>query len=43
MANVSPDVALAITRQKTRYCRYADTKQWDKFEKAIALPDARYE
>ncbi|KFH43814.1 hypothetical protein ACRE_054030 [Hapsidospora chrysogenum ATCC 11550] len=42
MAHVSPEIALAITRQKARYGRYADTKQWDKFERDIALSDARY-
>lgn len=39
MAHVSPEVAQAITRRKARYARYADTKQWDKFE-AIFLPTA---
>lgn len=42
MAHVSPEVALAITRQKARYGRYADTKQWDKFEMEIGLPGACY-
>lgn len=42
MAHVTPEVALAITRQKGRYARYADTKRWDKFAEEIALPDARY-
>ncbi|RSL95729.1 hypothetical protein CEP52_011903 [Fusarium oligoseptatum] len=42
MAHVTPEVALAITRQKARYGRYADTKQWDKFAQDIALPDARF-
>lgn len=42
MAHVTPEVAQAISRQKARYGRYADTKQWDKWEKEIALPDARY-
>ncbi|KAH8665560.1 hypothetical protein BGZ61DRAFT_461878 [Ilyonectria robusta] len=42
MAHVSPEVAQAISRQKSRYGRYADTKQWDKFEHEIALPDAHY-
>lgn len=41
MAHVSPEVAVAITRQKTRYCRYADTKQWYKLASDVALPDAR--
>jgi hypothetical protein len=40
MAHVSPEIALAISRQKARYGRYADTKQWDKFGHDIALPDA---
>ncbi|KAH7320598.1 hypothetical protein B0I35DRAFT_197926 [Stachybotrys elegans] len=39
MSHVSPEVALAITRQKARYARYADTKQWDKWAD-LALPDA---
>ncbi|KAL3293791.1 bile acid 7-alpha [Colletotrichum asianum] len=42
MAHVSPEVALAISRQKARYARYADTKQWDKFDKEIGLPTAQY-
>lgn len=41
MAQVSPEVAVAITRRKARYARYADTKQWDKFE-ALNLPTAAY-
>lgn len=41
MAHVTPEVALAITRQKLRYARYADTKQWDLFEK-IGVPDGRF-
>lgn len=41
MAHVSPEVAGAITRQKARYARYADTKQWDKLE-ALNLPTAAY-
>lgn len=41
MAHVPPEVAQAITRQKARYARFADTKQWDKFE-ALALPNAPY-
>ena len=41
MAHVSPEVAEAITRQKARYGRYADTKQWDLFAK-LGLPNARY-
>ena len=41
MAHVSPEVAIAITRQKARYCRYADTKQWDKLASDVTLPNAR--
>lgn len=41
MANVSPEVAEAITRQKARYGRYADTKQWHLFA-ALGVPNARY-
>lgn len=41
MAHVSPEVAIAINRQKARYCRYADTKQWDKLASDVTLPDAR--
>lgn len=39
MAPVSPEVALAITNQKARYARLADTKQWDTMAKTIFLPD----
>ncbi|KAJ3539854.1 hypothetical protein NM208_g5319 [Fusarium decemcellulare] len=42
MTHVPPEVAQAITRQKARYARYSDLKQWDKFAQEIALPDARY-
>ncbi|CAI6085857.1 unnamed protein product [Clonostachys chloroleuca] len=42
MAPPSPEVALAISSQKALYGIYADTKQWDKWANAIALPDARY-
>ncbi|KAH7128884.1 hypothetical protein EDB81DRAFT_808457 [Dactylonectria macrodidyma] len=42
MAQVSPEVAHAISCKKARYCRYADTKQLDKFEPDIALPDAQW-
>jgi hypothetical protein len=42
MAHVSPEVFQAISRQKARYARYADTKQWDKWEKEIFFPDARF-
>lgn len=41
MPHVPPEVALAITRQKARYGRGADTKNWPLFE-SVALPDARY-
>ena len=41
MAHVSPEVAIAITRQKARYCRYGDTKQWDRLAREVMLPDAR--
>lgn len=39
MALVSHETAQALTRRKARYARYADTKQWDKFE-SIFLPNA---
>lgn len=42
MAHVSPEVANAITRQKTRYARYADTKQWDKWEHEVFHPTAKF-
>ncbi|KAF4456845.1 bile acid 7-alpha [Fusarium albosuccineum] len=42
MTHVPPEVGQAITRQKARYARYSDLKQWDKFAQEIALPDARY-
>ncbi|KAI5457069.1 hypothetical protein BGZ63DRAFT_395344 [Mariannaea sp. PMI_226] len=42
MAPPAPEVAQAITCLKARYCRYADTKQLEKFEQEIALPDARF-
>ncbi|KAI1637013.1 hypothetical protein F4809DRAFT_650161 [Biscogniauxia mediterranea] len=43
MAAVTPETAVAINRKKARYARYADTKQWDKFEEEVALPDAQYD
>ncbi|KAI1501954.1 hypothetical protein F5X99DRAFT_380966 [Biscogniauxia marginata] len=43
MATVTPEVAVALNRKKARYARYADTKQWDKFEDEVALPDAQYD
>ncbi|KAI5457073.1 hypothetical protein BGZ63DRAFT_395349 [Mariannaea sp. PMI_226] len=42
MSQVTPEVAQAITQKMTRYTRYVDTKQWDKFEKEVALPNARF-
>lgn len=41
MSHVTPEVAMAITRQKARYARYADTKQWGLFEK-IGHPNGRF-
>ncbi|KAI1339738.1 hypothetical protein F5Y15DRAFT_381957 [Xylariaceae sp. FL0016] len=38
----SVEAAVAITTQKARYARYADTKQWDKFAAEVALPDCIY-
>lgn len=35
---VSPEVALAIHQTKAKYCRFADTKQWDAFEQ-ITVPN----
>lgn len=43
MSLVSPEVALAINRKKLRYARYADTKQWDLFEKEVARPETQYD
>ncbi|KAI0601316.1 hypothetical protein F4775DRAFT_541434 [Biscogniauxia sp. FL1348] len=43
MAAVTPETAVAINRKKARYARYADTKQWDKFEAEVALPEAQYD
>ncbi|KAI1849066.1 hypothetical protein JX265_011271 [Neoarthrinium moseri] len=37
-----PDVIAAITRKKARYGRYADTKQWHKYEGDVSLPSTRY-
>ncbi len=37
--SVSLEVARIISRKKSQYGRYIDTKQWDKFHQ-IALPDA---
>ena len=36
---VSFQVAETISRKKSQYGRYIDTKQWDKFDQ-VALPDA---
>ncbi|KIW70765.1 hypothetical protein PV04_03006 [Phialophora macrospora] len=38
---VKPEVAEAIRRRKGQYCRYLDTKQWDKFE-TLGLPDSTF-
>lgn len=43
MDHVSLEVAQAITRKKLRYARYADTKQWDLFEKEVSVPDTQYD
>ena len=42
MGGVTPEVALAIQTQKQRYARYADTKQWKKFEEEVLLPDGKF-
>lgn len=41
MAPVSPEVALAISTQKARYARLADTKQWDEMAATVFLPDVK--
>ncbi|KAI0151778.1 hypothetical protein GGR57DRAFT_172813 [Xylariaceae sp. FL1272] len=38
---VSAEIAAAITSKKAKYGRYADLKQWDKFEAEVALPDCK--
>ena len=43
MASVPPTVALAITRKKLRYARYADTKKWDLFEEEVSIPETQYD
>ncbi|KAH6960329.1 hypothetical protein DER45DRAFT_156374 [Fusarium avenaceum] len=37
--SVSPEAAAIIQRKKAKYCRYADTQQWHRFDE-IMLPDA---
>ncbi|KAL1865494.1 hypothetical protein Daus18300_007139 [Diaporthe australafricana] len=39
--SLSPEVAEIIRRKKTQYCRFADTRQFQLFEK-IALPSATF-
>ncbi|KAI8627687.1 hypothetical protein F5Y19DRAFT_440801 [Xylariaceae sp. FL1651] len=39
--SVPPEVVAAITSKKAKYGRYADLKQWDKFEAEVALPDCK--
>lgn len=41
MASITPEVALAISNQKARYARLADTKQWDTMATAVFLPNVR--
>ncbi|KAI1269241.1 hypothetical protein F5Y18DRAFT_374007 [Xylariaceae sp. FL1019] len=36
---VPTEAVAAITSKKAKYGRYADLKQWDKFEVEVALPD----
>jgi hypothetical protein len=38
---VKPEVAETIRGKKAQYCRYIDTKQWDKFE-TLGLPDSTF-
>lgn len=38
---VDPAVAVAISKRKSQYGRFADTKQWSRFHE-FALPDAHY-
>jgi hypothetical protein len=38
---VSPEAYAIISQKKAKYCRLADTQQWDKFD-SIMLPNATY-
>lgn len=38
---VSPEAYAIIQQKKAKYCRLADTQQWDKFD-SIMLPNATY-
>ncbi|KAH8903544.1 hypothetical protein BR93DRAFT_931138 [Coniochaeta sp. PMI_546] len=42
MPAVPPEIAQIITTKKLQYCRFADTHQWDKFDR-VALPECTYE
>jgi hypothetical protein len=39
---VSPEDAAIIHQKKAKYCRLADTNQWEKFD-TLMLPNATYE
>jgi len=39
---IDPVAAIVISKKKAQYGRFVDTKQWDKFNKHVALPDAQY-
>lgn len=39
--SVPAEIAEVIIRKKSRYGRYIDTKQWDKFDQ-VALPNAEF-
>lgn len=41
MSPVSPEVAEILTRKKSTYCRYLDTKQWHNFDQMV-LPDCDF-
>lgn len=38
---VSPETAEIVTRKKSQYGRYIDTKQWKSIDQ-VALPDAEH-
>ncbi|KAK9424956.1 hypothetical protein SUNI508_13277 [Seiridium unicorne] len=42
MALPSPEIIAVITRKKARYARYLDTKQWEKYEGDVSLPDTHF-
>ncbi|GAM83042.1 hypothetical protein ANO11243_010280 [Dothideomycetidae sp. 11243] len=40
--DVPLDVAAAITAKKAMYGRFLDTKQWDKLQELVVLPDCEF-